>query len=130
MSSVRNSGRTTRMLRKAIQYALLGRNVYIVIGTEHQRDGLKEWLKTLIKDFTIDGQPLTDEGRQNVERRITFATDAGQIAWYPELRVTRSGFDSNTVVLADHYAAEVHAVGLRRELAAVEQLAHMYNVQR
>ena len=102
---LRRSGRTTRMLQEAIDYAKKGRAVYVIAATHNHAQNLE---RTLHYYFNI----TEDLG-------IKFET-FDSLRTFDEQAFILHGAHPNCVVLIDHYAIE-------RKYYKILEMLHRYD---
>lgn len=88
-NELRGTGRTSRMLAQAYEFANLGRAVYIVMATAHEAHILRD-------------QIPPDSGI-----KVETPTSLTNLDW---VRMTMTGAHPNCVLLVDHHAIETHFI--------------------
>lgn len=100
LGRMRNTGRTTRMLKHAKQLAAEGRAVYIVVDNSRERNRL-----------------FLELGKDNKGIDIETPETLGNLDWQT---MTLRGAHPNCIVLADHHAIE-------DRFGAIVSMLHAYD---
>jgi hypothetical protein len=101
-TTLRGTGRTTRMVQRAIQLNHIGKAVYIIAANLAEQHRIEHILPEHLR------------GQIKVETSDT----PGNFSWE---HMALIGAHPNCVVLADHFAIECHFAAILKELHAYDQ---------